>query len=61
MEEGVGTGGKTKLATGLENNRVANRAPISLGNFHTSSLLMLSITFYLLPKMKLFFALPQLH
>lgn len=50
MEEVMGTGGKTKMATGLEDSRVVNRAPISLGNFHMSSLLMLSINFYLLPK-----------
>lgn len=27
---GVGTGGKTKMATGLEDNRIVNGAPISL-------------------------------
>lgn len=57
----MGTGGKVKMATGLEDSRVVNRAPISLGNFHMSSLWMLSINFHLLPKMKLFFALLQVH
>lgn len=30
MEEGVGTGGKTEMATGLEDNRTVNGVPISL-------------------------------